>query len=45
MPLKIVRLPKPLPRLKESMQWHAFRNSDPGLVWLRRTLKGFAERA
>ena len=45
MPLKIVRLPKPLPRLKESMQWHAFRNSDPGLMWLRRTLKGFAERA
>jgi LysR family nod box-dependent transcriptional activator len=45
MPLKIVRLPKPLPRLQESMQWHAFRNADPGLLWLRRTLKGFAEQA
>ena len=43
MPLKIVRLPKPLPRLEEVMQWHAFRNADPGLLWLRRTLKEFAE--
>jgi DNA-binding transcriptional LysR family regulator len=45
MPLKIVKLPKPLPRLEEAMQWHAFRNADPGLLWLRRTLKGFAKRA
>lgn len=45
MPLKIVRLPKPLPRLEEAMQWHAFRNADPGLLWLRRTLKEFAARA
>ena len=45
MPLKIVRVPKPLPRLEEAMQWHAFRNADPGLLWLRRTLKGFAKRA
>ena len=44
MPLKIVRLPKPLPRLEEAMQWHAFRNADPGLLWLRRTLKRFAKR-
>jgi LysR family transcriptional regulator, nod-box dependent transcriptional activator len=45
MPLKIVRMPKPLPRLEESMQWHAFRNADPGLLWLRRTLKEFAKQA
>ena len=45
MPLKIVRLPKPLPRLEEAMQWHAFRNADPGLLWLRRTLKEFAKQA
>jgi DNA-binding transcriptional LysR family regulator len=45
MPLKIVRLPKPLPRLEEVMQWHAFRNADPGLLWLRRTLKEFARQA
>jgi DNA-binding transcriptional LysR family regulator len=45
MQLKIVRLPKPLPRIEETMQWHAFRNADPGLLWLRRTLKGFANRA
>jgi DNA-binding transcriptional LysR family regulator len=44
MPLKIVRLPKPLPRLQETMQWHAFRNADPGLLWLRRTLKEFAKQ-
>jgi len=44
MPLKIVRLPKRLPRLEEVMQWHAFRNADPGLLWLRRTLKEFAKR-
>ena len=42
MPLKIVKLPKQLPKLQEVMQWHAFRNSDPGLLWLRKTLKGFA---
>ena len=42
MPLKIVKLPKQLPKLQEVMQWHAFRNSDPGLVWLRKTLKSFA---
>ena len=45
LPLKIVRLPKPLPRLEEVMQWHAFRNADPGLMWLRRTLKEFAKQA
>jgi DNA-binding transcriptional LysR family regulator len=44
MPLKIIRMPKPLPRLEEVMQWHAFRNADPGLLWLRRTLKRFAKR-
>ena len=42
MPLKIVNVPKELPKLQEVMQWHAFRNSDPGLVWLRKTLKSFA---
>jgi LysR family nod box-dependent transcriptional activator len=42
MPLKIVKLPKQLPKLQEAMQWHAFRNSDPGLAWLRKTLKSFA---
>jgi len=42
MPLKIVKLPKQLPKLQEVMQWHAFRNSDPGLLWLRKTLKSFA---
>jgi DNA-binding transcriptional LysR family regulator len=42
MPLKIVKPPKQLPKLQEVMQWHAFRNSDPGLVWLRKTLKSFA---
>src|SRR5204863_1753034 len=41
-PLKIVNLPAPLPKLQETMQWHTFRNSDPGLVWLRKTLKSFA---
>jgi len=42
MPLKIVRLPKRLPRLEEVMQWHAFRDADPGLLWLRQTLKRLA---
>ena len=28
--------------LQEVMQWHAFRNADPGLLWLRKTLKSFA---
>ena len=45
MPLKIVRFPKQLPQIEEVMQWHAFRNADPGLLWLRRTLKEFTKRA
>ena len=42
-PLKIVRLPRQVPRLEETMQWHTFRNADPGLLWLRQMLKGFAQ--
>ena len=43
MPLKIVSLPWQLPRLEEAMQWHTFRTADPGLLWLRQMLKGFAQ--
>jgi len=41
-PIKIVKLPRQIPRLEEAMQWHTYRNADPGLLWLRQTLKTFA---
>jgi LysR family transcriptional regulator, nod-box dependent transcriptional activator len=39
LPLKILRPPVEIPPMVESVQWHAFRNADPGLRWLRELLK------
>ena len=41
-PLKIFKLPRTIPHIVETMQWHTFRNSDPALQWMRRILKSFA---
>ncbi len=38
-PLKVLELPVELPKMQQSMQWHAYRTHDPGLVWLRSVLQ------
>ncbi len=38
-PLKILKPPVEIPPVVESMQWHSIRDSDPGLLWLRRLLR------
>ena len=39
LPLKLLELPVELPKMEQSMQWHAYRTNDPGLVWLRDVLQ------
>jgi LysR family transcriptional regulator, nod-box dependent transcriptional activator len=39
LPLKLVTPPVEIPRLEESLQWHRSRDRDPGMAWLRATLK------
>jgi DNA-binding transcriptional LysR family regulator len=39
MPLKVLKPPVEIPPVVESMQWHATREGDLGLVWLRQLLK------
>jgi DNA-binding transcriptional LysR family regulator len=39
LPLKILKPPVEIPPVVESMQWHAIRDGDPGLRWLRRILR------
>ena len=34
-PLVKHELPFELPTFKQNMQWHSYRDSDPGIVWLR----------
>jgi DNA-binding transcriptional LysR family regulator len=38
LPLKVLPLPVPMPKMEESMQWHKYRTQDLGLVWLREQL-------
>jgi DNA-binding transcriptional LysR family regulator len=39
LPLRVLKPPVEFPALEEAMQWHTYRESDPGLAWLRRVLK------
>jgi LysR family transcriptional regulator, nod-box dependent transcriptional activator len=39
LPIKVVRLPFRLPRMRQSMQWHRYRSQDAGLVWLRAMIR------
>jgi LysR family nod box-dependent transcriptional activator len=38
-PLRILQLPFDVPVMRQSLQWHAFRSSDPAMVWLRQTMQ------
>jgi LysR family transcriptional regulator, nod-box dependent transcriptional activator len=35
LPLRVLKPPVEFPPLQEEMQWHTYRESDPGLRWLR----------
>jgi DNA-binding transcriptional LysR family regulator len=35
LPLTLLPLPVPIPRMEQAMQWHKSRTHDAGLVWLR----------
>jgi LysR family transcriptional regulator, nod-box dependent transcriptional activator len=39
LPLRVLKPPIEFPLLKEAMQWHTYRDSDPGLRWLRGIFK------
>ncbi|MBV7482180.1 LysR family transcriptional regulator [Bordetella sp. BOR01] len=38
MPLKLLLPPVKMPTINQSLQWHAYRENDPGGAWLRRQL-------
>ena len=44
LPLWMTPSPVTLPAMVQVMQWHQFRTSDPGLVWLRQMLHVAARR-
>jgi DNA-binding transcriptional LysR family regulator len=35
LPLTLLPLPTPVPRMRQVLQWHRHRTRDPGLTWLR----------
>lgn len=43
LPIRIVEPPFPMPQLTESVQWHSFRNPDPGIAWMRKCLREAAQ--
>jgi DNA-binding transcriptional LysR family regulator len=45
LPLKILPSPFPMPRLVEVIQWHKYREADPGRIWLHGLLKDAAAAA
>ena len=44
MPLRIVKLPVPLPAFTEAIQWPALHNGDPASIWLRGIVLAEAKR-
>ncbi|MDO9201062.1 MAG: LysR substrate-binding domain-containing protein, partial [Hydrogenophaga sp.] len=44
LPIKRMAVPFPLPPIHQAMQWHKYRNLDPGLVWLRDLMIAAAQR-
>lgn len=39
LPLSIIDVPIPVPPLSELLQWHVIQQDDPGLAWLRSTMR------
>ncbi|RUP34060.1 MAG: LysR family transcriptional regulator, partial [Curvibacter sp.] len=44
LPIRLLAPPLPIPPMVQVMQWHKHRSKDPGLLWLRQTLKAAAAR-
>jgi LysR family nod box-dependent transcriptional activator len=42
LPLKMLDPPIDFPEIAEVVQWHQYRNSDPGVAWFRATLQAAA---
>lgn len=42
LPLRLLELPVPMPRMQQAIQWHKYRTQDPGLMWLRGLLHAAA---
>ena len=45
LPLKILETPFPIPPMREMVQFHATREADPGLKWLRQKIGAMASRS
>jgi hypothetical protein len=43
LPLKILPSPMAMPQLVEMIQWHKYRDRDPGRAWLCDVLRSAAE--
>ena len=44
LPLVMKPSPIPLPKVRQTMQWHKFRSNDPGVIWLRELLLKAVDR-
>jgi len=44
LPLKMLPSPMVMPRLVEMIQWHKYRDRDPGRIWLLNVLKSAIEK-
>lgn len=44
LPVRLVRLDFETPRLAEVLQWHPYRDADPGNLWLRELIRNVAAR-
>jgi DNA-binding transcriptional LysR family regulator len=42
LPIKVLEPPVKFPEIIEVMQWHQYRDTDPGVLWLRAFLRGAA---
>ncbi|WP_221798802.1 hypothetical protein [Oceanobacter mangrovi] len=43
LPIRIIEPPLQFPRFQQVMQWHQYRETDPGLMWLRTKLRQAAQ--
>ena len=43
LPIRIVDPPFEMPQVAESVQWHSFRNPDPGIAWMRKCMCAAAQ--
>lgn len=38
-PIRILPMPLPMPKMEQTMQWHTYRATDPGIQWLKDLLR------